>query len=348
MEKIKVAQIGVGHDHALVVMESVLRQKDIFDFSGYAAGPSEQEFLPAVIAHFPQAKQREIDDILNDSSLDAIFIETKEQNLVQYALAAIEKGLCVHMDKPGSQSCEEFARLTHLAKQKNKVLHLGYMYRYNPLIQDAIAAVKNGKLGEIYSVEAQMSCEHSFAKRNWLGQFHGGMMFFLGCHLIDLLLQLQGLPDQIFPFNTNTQPEILQAKDLGFAVFQYKNGISFVKTCAAEPGGFIRRQLVICGSKGTIEIKPLEEYSSSSSSQIITRASEVYVHDTAENPWIRCGKENISAPFGRYDSMLAHFARYVQGKKKNPYSYEYEETLHRVLLATCGFSIDYKKESPTE
>ena len=44
------------------------------------------------------------------------------------------------------------------------------------------------------------------------------------------------------------------------AVFKYKNGCSFAKTSATEGCGFLRRQLVISGSKGTIEINPIEWY----------------------------------------------------------------------------------------
>lgn len=41
-------------------------------------------------------------------------------------------------------------------------------------------------------------------------------------------------------------------------VFRYRNGISFAKSTAVEYGGFERRQLVVCGSKGTVELKPFE------------------------------------------------------------------------------------------
>jgi len=37
---------------------------------------------------------------------------------------------------------------------------IGYMYRFNPQIQEALAKVRSGVLGNIYSVEAHMDCKH--------------------------------------------------------------------------------------------------------------------------------------------------------------------------------------------
>ena len=45
---------------------------------------------------------------------------------------------------------------------------------------------------------------------------------------------------------------------LGFALYKYNNGISFVKTNAAEVNGFARRQIVITGTNGSMEINPIE------------------------------------------------------------------------------------------
>lgn len=47
-------------------------------------------------------------------------------------------------------------------------------------------------------------------------------------------------------------------KDYGFCVLRYKNGLSFVKTCAAEINGAARRSLIISGTEGSFEIQPIE------------------------------------------------------------------------------------------
>ncbi len=52
-------------------------------------------------------------------------------------------------------------------KAHERPLQLGYMYRYNPLLQQALKLAREGELGTIFSVEAQMSVCHP--RRNGSG-----------------------------------------------------------------------------------------------------------------------------------------------------------------------------------
>jgi hypothetical protein len=52
----------------------------------------------------------------------------------------------------------------------------------------------------------------------------------------------------------------------------------------------------------------------------------------------------ITDPFDRYDTMMTHFAEYVNGERETPYTYEYEAQLHKIVLAACGENIDYKSK----
>ncbi|MBQ2999670.1 MAG: hypothetical protein IJD64_04340, partial [Clostridia bacterium] len=190
-----------------------------------------------------------------------------------------------------------------------------------------IEMVKRGELGEIYSVEAHMDCKHPAKVREWLGNFEGGMTFFLGCHLIDLIYQIQGEPTEVIPLSCSTGFDGISAEDYGMVVFQYPNGGSFAKTCASEFGGFLRRQLVICGEKGTIEIKPLEVLTEEG---VYSVANECY--DANWNtPW----QSSQSEVYDRYDAMMKNFAELVRGKE-NPYSYDYELNLYKLILRACG------------
>ena len=155
-------------------------------------------------------------------------------------------------------------------------------------------------------------------------------MFYLGCHLIDLIYQIQGEPDKVIPLNCSTGFDGIASEDYGMVVFQYKNGVSFAKTCASECGGYLRRQLVICGEKGTIEIKPLE---AKAKGGMYTVAGESFSANWHE-PWMTSQSE----AFDRYDEMMCNFAQLIRGKE-NPYSYEYELNLYKLILRACGREI---------
>lgn len=213
-----------------------------------------------------------------------------------------------------------------------------YMYRYNPAVEYAREVVKSGKLGTVYSVEAQMNGLHSAEKRQWMDSFPGGMQFFLGCHLIDLIVQLQGIPSEIIPCNKETGFDGVTATDFGMTVFKYPNGISFAKACDAEPGGFARRQLVVCGEKGTLEIRPMEKYivPAPDEKNMYTAIREVYYDKAAKLGWNYDGEYRQLDPFNRYDHMTRSLASYIRGEAKNPWTYDYEIALHEIISRACG------------
>ena len=332
MKKIRVAQIGTSiYSHGSQIWKALLEMSEVFEIAGYALPEREREKFPEQMKLFDGYRQMSVEDILSDGTIEAVFIETEEIYLTKYALMAVKAGKHIHMEKPGGVGLSDFALLIEIAKEKGLVFSLGYMFRFNSAIRGAVELARSGELGKIYSVEAHMSCHHHKAWRQWLENFPGGMMFFLGCHLIDLVYRIQGEPGEILPLSCSTRTEGVCTDDYGMAVFKYDNGISFVKTTDVEVGGSYRRQVVISGEKGTVEIRPIEDDLPGGKHFAVT---EYRLH--------RHGKTEIiskeSEPFRRYDAMLYNFAEMVRGKE-NPYTYEYELNLYKLILKTCGEEI---------
>lgn len=331
MRKIKIAQIGTStNGHGNIIFNSLKKNSDIFEIVGYHFPENEREKFPRKTAAFDDYKELSLKEILENPEIEAVAIETEEIYLTKYAVLAAKAGKHIHMEKPGGLNLADFEELISIMKNTGKVFHSGYMYRYNPYINDLIDKFKKGKLGEIISVEAQMNCTLPIATRQWLETFPGGMMFYLGCHLIDLILQIQGAPNKIIPYNKCSGIDGVTAEDFGMAIFEYDNGISFAKTTAVELGGFERRQLVVNGSKATVELNPLEWYLPNLS-DLQTRR---FVR-TSTN-WHEKTEEEISAPCDRYDNMMKSFAEYVRGEKENPYTPDYELMLYKTILKACG------------
>ena len=328
MRKIKVAQIGTSrYSHGNNIWNSLKKQNEIFEVVGFAMPENEREKFPERMKDFEGFLEMTVEEILFDSTIDAVTIETEEEYITKYALQVAKAKKHLHMEKPGGCELADFEELIKIVKENNLVFNVGYMYRYNPYIMELMQKICNGELGEIYSVEAQMSCPEPKNLRQWLENFKGGMMFFLGCHLVDLVLQIKGTPNRIIPFNHSLCLDGVKSKDYAMAVFEYDNGVSFVKTSAFEIGGFERRQLVVCGSKGTVELKPLEWYDNE---LIKTCKKECYSTD-----WHKRGECIWSDTFDRYDDMLNAFAQYVSGEKQSRYTPDYELNLYKTLLQCC-------------
>jgi predicted dehydrogenase len=204
------------------------------------------------------------------------------------------------------------------------------MYRYNPYVIDLLEKAKDGTLGEIVSVDAQMSCWHQPEVRQWLEPLPGGMMFYLGCHLVDLIYRLQGQPKEILPMNTCSGWDDVTSLDCGMAVFRYENGVSTAKTYAVERGGFARRQLVVTGKRMTVELNPLEWYVPGTPNLQTTR----YIRYNKK--WLEWNEPEKLEPMNRYDPMMSGFAQIVRGERENPYTPDYELELFKLVLKACG------------
>ena len=329
MRKIKIAQIGTSrYSHGNFIWNSMKKQNDIFEIVGYAMPENEKEKFPVNLEAFNGYSEMDVSEILNNPDIEAVVIETEEIYLNKYAALASASGKHIHMEKPGGIELKDFENIIQTVKENKRIFHTGYMYRYNPYVNKLLREVKSGELGEIICVEAQMNCSHSNETRQWFGTFPGGIMFFLGCHLIDLILQIQGVPEEIIPLNRSTGIDGVNAVDFGMAAFKYKNGVSFAKVNAAEHGGFMRRQLVVTGTKKTVEIKPLE----------INETGGIYARKTeyTSNSWNDAGKTERCDTFNRYDDMMRSFAEMVCGEKENPWTYDYELKLYKTILKACG------------
>ena len=107
MRKIKVAQIGIQHDHASVTYRSITHLSDIFEVVGIAVEP-EEDYRPNPVAVngikdklYEGHNLMTVEEIFNIPDLDAVIIETNEISSVKYAIMAAERGIAVHLDKQG-------------------------------------------------------------------------------------------------------------------------------------------------------------------------------------------------------------------------------------------------------
>ena len=343
MKKIRIAQIGTGHDHAPAAIQTLKNQSDLYELVGFAIVPEDS--LNTQTASYENNKafyegvpQMTVEEILNDSSLDAVCIETEDRALTKYAILAAQKGFHIQMDKPGGISGEEFDTLIDLVKQKSLVFHTGYMYRYNPAVLQLKQDIADGRLGEILSVEAQMNCNHVLEKRDWLGNYPGGMLYYLGCHMIDLVYSIMGEPQKVVPLSCSSGVGGTTAQDFGMVAFEYPHGVSFAKSTAIEVGGFERRQLVVVGTKGTVELQPFEWFDAEHPE--IHVAQTTGIRECFSENWHEKGAVRTSEVHGRYIAMFRMFAEYVRGNKQNPFSYEYERALHKLLLKSCAADLE--------
>lgn len=288
---------------------------------------------------YPEIPRMKVDQMLNEKP-DAVLVETDDWLLMKYAQMCVNAGFHVHVDKPAGDDVPAFRKLLGTAKRKGLIVQMAYMYRYNTAIMKALELVRAGCLGEILQFDAVMSTEHPLWIRQWLQRFPGGTMHTFGCHLVDLALLFQGVPNKVTAYLKQTGLDGIAVNDHDLAVLEYPRGVSTIRVSSFEVNGFGRRQVVICGTEGSLELKPLETNHFMDITPIklslkpLTKGYEYYdMHESLRALPMK----------NRHDLMLCDFAAMIHGKKENPYSYEYEALVQNVSLAACGYPVDLTK-----
>lgn len=328
MKRIRIAQIGTSETaHAAHIMTAMLNMPDTFEVLGVADVDYHSGPLAPIFSRVPMMSVEELLAL----PLDAVNIDCDEELQTHYGMLAAERGLHISFDKPGSQPDAEFDALIDKVKANNLVFHVNYMYRYNPAVMYTMEKIAHGDIGEVISIEAQMNIWHGSHMRKRHARFQGGIMYYLGCHMTDIIYRVLGDPLDVTTFNASTGLEGVDSCDFGMAVLRYPHGASIAKVNAVEVGGApLRRSLIFCGTKGTLEIRPIERPVANGLD--VSEIYETYLGDDNLH-------HTTFAPYGRYTKMLSEFASMVRGEKENPYTYEYERALHKLILRTCDYEV---------
>lgn len=327
MKKIKIGQIGIGHNHGETKMLAVRKFPEIFEIVGYAEENEEWIKKRSSLKGYEGLKRYSVDELIQ--MCDALLIETDVWDLTDTAKKCVDAGKHIHMDKPASGTLEEYKSLLDSAKAQNLIVQLAYMYRYNPAVQKCFELIKDGKIGEIYSINAEMSTYHPKDYKRWLTNFGGGIMYILGSHLVDLIVYILGKPDKITSFLKHTMLDDIDFADNNLAVLEYKKALARVFVSSVEVNGFGRRQFMVSGSKGTVNIYPIER-------PLTMTYSDTSIADaTYEDRKIFMPFEDNTAT-GRYDEMMKDFYAYINGTKENPFTYEHEYAVQEVLSEIIG------------
>jgi predicted dehydrogenase len=166
------------------------------------------------------------------------------------------------------------------------------------------------------------------AERRRLAEYPGGMMFELGCHVIDLLVGALGKPTTVSAFVQHASDAGDGLADNMLAVLRYPRAIASVKSSALEVEGFARRHFVLCGTEGTFHIQPLD---SPAARVALSQSREGYKH----------GYQEIAFPrFERFVADAADMARIIRGEKASDFSYTHDRDVQETILLASNLATD--------
>lgn len=232
---IRIAFLGTSHSHAEGKMEVVRRNASY-----------------QLVTDLTEAQ------VLADASIVAVAVEGDVKTNAAAAQRALDAGKHVHLEKPPAASLAEFQRLQATAQRQKRIVQLGYMWRYNPAVNKAMAIAKSGQLGEIYALRAQMNTLANAQQRADWGRFKGGDMFEQGSHLMDMFVRLMGRPSRVQGILRSHGPQKDGFEDNVAAVVDWAGATGILTAATLQPGATAHRFFEIQGTKGTATVRPLE------------------------------------------------------------------------------------------
>ncbi|NLB68871.1 MAG: Gfo/Idh/MocA family oxidoreductase [Lentisphaerae bacterium] len=333
MRKIKVGQIGITHEHAAVKMASMRRLTDSFEIVGVVDDrhSSAPRFIGndlQAYAGLPWLTEREL---LEVEGLQAVMVETANGDLVPTALRCMERGVAIHMDKPGGTDLALFKELRQNCEARAIPFQMGYMFRNNPALMWIRKAVKAGWLGPVFKIEADMNHDYGGdAYQEYIGALEGGVMFNLGCHLIDFIVALMGRPVSVVPFLKSAPEERSTPANNCLAVLEYAAALATVSASSRVVGGLPRRGLKIDGLNGSVKLAPLERFDG--------QPFRLNLELKKAIPGYNAGVHTLD--FGittdRYAAQLLEWAAEIRGDAKPQLSAMHDTLVYEVVLAAAG------------
>lgn len=340
MEKIKIAQVGVTHEHAPGKIISLKKLPEIYDLAGYVNDlefSTSPRYINEVQEYFKDVKELTLDEVLNDPSIKAVTVEVPNNELVEMAKKFAERGIAMHMDKPAGLDLGQYKELLDICKAKKVPFQMGFMFRGNLAFQFCIKAIREKLIGDVITIEADMN--HGYGGewyQEYISKFSGGLMYNLGCHLIDFIVAAMGRPENVTSFLKSAPGDPAHIKNNCMAVLEYPNAYAVVSSCSRQHNINSSRTIHIVGTKGTIIFSPIERFS--------TGPVVIELHLAKNSGVFPAGEHTLRFPVqsDRYAEQLLELAQVIRGERESTYSFDHDFLVHEVTLAAAGY-FDWKK-----
>jgi predicted dehydrogenase len=215
--------------------------------------------------------------MLDDAKPDAVVVATPNRLHVAMALACIERGVPVLVEKPIADTIDEALSIVDASRRTGVPVLVGHHRRHNPLMLRARQHIEEGGLGQLVAVTAySLRRKHdAYFDVPWKRQPGGGPLLINGIHEIDNLRMLCGEIDAVSAITSNAARRF-EVEDTFAATLKFRNGMlgtlvvsdavqapwAWELTSREEPefAWDSENSCLICGTKASLAIPSLDRW----------------------------------------------------------------------------------------
>jgi predicted dehydrogenase len=198
-ELTKVAIIGCG-GMARHHIRQMIKQKDTTQIS-VICEPSKDMYTQASeifkkAGLKPPPDEPDLSRLLKDYPLDAAFIITPHALHHGQAVACLEAGLDVLLEKPMVMNADEARSLIDVRDRTGRLLVVAFPGSLSPQIRTAVRMLRSGELGKLITISATVWQNWGSGTENTWRQkpeiSGGGFLFDTGAHMLNTVVDLAG------------------------------------------------------------------------------------------------------------------------------------------------------------
>lgn len=244
---------NIGRRHA----EHIMNNADTQLIAVCDSNPGVESALPGSGISFYTS----LSDLLQAAPVDVVCICTPNYLHAEQAVAVLDAGKHVVVEKPMALSARECDRMTAAAEKNARLIFAVKQNRYNPPVRVVKGLMDTAALGKILMIQVNCFWNRSaeyYAQSEWRGKKakDGGCLFTQFSHFVDILYYLNGPVREAHGIVDNfLHQENTEFEDSGSFVLKAGNGalINFnFSTCAYQKN--MEGSITILGENGTLKI----------------------------------------------------------------------------------------------
>jgi UDP-N-acetylglucosamine 3-dehydrogenase len=275
-----------------------------------AIADPEPEALAAAVSQTQAQGYADPLAMIQLAELDGVVIAAPTTNHPALALAAIERGLPVLVEKPLAATVDEAISIVTAARKAGVRVQVGHVERYNPAVLEMGRLLRAGWLSTIYAITSRRAGPFPARIRDV------GVTVDLGTHDVDMLSWIAGeRPSRVYA--ETSQRIHATHEDLTFGLMHFPSGATgFLDVDWLTPAK--RRSLVAVGEEGMFELDYLTQKLTFTRSnverpQMIAGYATTFTGDVAEIPVVSI--EPLRAELDEFVRVLRTGDRpYVDGE----------------------------------
>jgi predicted dehydrogenase len=189
--------------------------------------------------------------MLAEAEIDAVVIAAPTTAHVPLALAAIERGIAVLVEKPLAASVDEGVRIVAAAREAGVPVQVGHVERFNPAVLELGRLIGEGWLSSVFAIASRRAGPFPARIRDV------GVTVDLATHDVDILSWIAGeRPSRVYA--ETAQRIHADHEDLLFGLLHFPSGATgMLDVNWLTPTK--RRQLVVIGQEGMFELDYLTQ-----------------------------------------------------------------------------------------